>query len=259
VLELEHTGVAVLHHHCGAGQGRELRQRVPEAAGQQARRQVGQRLALDGRQHPTVDLDGVVPCGQPTAVHPDRLLREAVGVPLVHVDEHRQLAQPLRAPAGRGHGRPGLLGRARGLPEDRLPPTPDPGEHELRPVLPPPVQHQVDRRSPPYAGAHGDPLDELGHLGPALRAVAVDLRRPGPRVTGLEHDAVAAQRYPDEVRQGGVRVRVARDDEVLRHQVSVPCRPGGEVHVVVGHTAEAPHVIQTPTCRQRPVRAGGAP
>src|SRR5664280_1581987 len=80
-----------------------------------------------------------------------------------------------RGPAGRqSHLRSGLLGRPRRLPEDHLP-TAGVGHHQLRAILPPPVEDQVDRRSAPVAGPHRNALEHLGVLGPAVGPVAVDL------------------------------------------------------------------------------------
>ena len=141
------------------------------------------------------------------------LLGELVGVALAGVDQDRELGEPGGAAAGDTDPGPGLAGGARGLPEDPFAATLDAGEHELGAVLPRAVEHQVDRDTAALAGADRDPLDDLGVSGPALGAVAVDLRGPRPAVAGLEDELAGREREPDQERERRVGVGVGSDLE----------------------------------------------
>ena len=222
----EHLRVAVLDDDGRPRQRRQLGHRVAQRAVEQAARQIGQGLALDRGHDLPVDLDGVVARRQPAAlgvhVPAPGLPGEAVRVALVAVDEHGQPLHPLGPPGRQRHVRPGLPGRARGLPEDGLPAAADPGDDELGAVLPAAVEHEVDGGTAALAAPHRHPLDDLGVGGPALGSVAVHLRRARPGVAHLEHDAVRADGDPYEVRQRRRGIGVARDDEVVDHGSSVP-------------------------------------
>jgi len=70
----------------------------------------------------------------------------------------------------------------------------DAGEHELGAVLARAVEHEVDRDASSLAGADRDPLDDLGIFGPAVGAVAVELRGPWPAVARFEHQLAGGKR-----------------------------------------------------------------
>ena len=112
---------------------------------------------------------------------------------------------------------------ARRLPEDDVAPT-RLREHELRSVLPRPIEHQVDgaRRGGGTRARH--PLDDLGIDGPLDGTVAVDLRRARPHVAHLQHDRHLPQRQPHQVRQRGPVLRVPGHHE-LAHDLTIRDRP----------------------------------
>ena len=131
--------------------------------------------------------------------------------------------EPGGAAAGDADPGPGLAGGARGLPEDPLAAALDAGEHELGAVLARAVEHEIDRDAAALAGADRDLLDDLGVLGPALGAVAVDLRGPRPAVARLEHELAVGS--GSRIRNGSVESgsglaatsnRATRADVVMR-------------------------------------------
>ncbi len=141
------------------------------------------------------------------------LLVEAVGVALARVDRDRDRAckrAPARDPAA-GAGATGGLLR---LPEDRLAAL-HLREDKLGAGKPGPIEHEIDRRSPPAAEQDRRLLDDLSLFGPRLlEAVAVDARGRRPRLARLQHQP-AFEREPQQVGQLAVCVRVPRDDEGL--------------------------------------------
>src|SRR6185437_11627959 len=91
------------------------------------------------------------------------------------------------APGGEADVGPCLFGGPGGLPEDGLAAAPDAGEDDLAPVLPRPVQDEVDGGASPDAGAHRHALDDLDLVGPFGLRVAEDLGRSWPAVARLQH------------------------------------------------------------------------
>ena len=82
--------------------------------------------------------------------------------------------------------------------------------------------------TPAAAEGDGHLLDDLRPGWPAaVDSGAEDATRPGPGVTDLEDEAVV-DRKPDQVRQAGIRIRVARDDEVRGHRLRLDREPPGE-------------------------------
>jgi hypothetical protein len=117
---------------------------------------------------------------------------EAPGVTLVGVDD--DLEDSSWSPGGRQRDVGArLLGGAGTLPEDHFA-APRLGEHELRPVLPATVEHEVDRRTAASAGAHRDALDDVGFVGPRFCAMAVQLGGARPDVADLEDDRLGPER-----------------------------------------------------------------
>src|SRR5581483_5031961 len=96
-----------------------------------------------------------------------RLPGEAVGVAFPGVDDDLEIGQPTGPGFGEWHVRAGLLDRPGRLPEHHLP-APAGREHELRTVLPRPVGHDIDGRTPADTGPQRDPLDDLALAGPRL-------------------------------------------------------------------------------------------
>ena len=230
----EDAAVALVDHDGGARDGGQVGELVLQLAGRQRRHQVLQALALDRGDRDIVHQHGVVAGGQRLAPYDGLLLAERPGVALLGVDHDLQPCDPLRPGVGDVDPRPRLLRRTRRLPEDHLPPTPDGGGDELRPVLPTAVEHEVDRGAAPDAGAHRHPLDHLRILRPPLEAVAVDLRRPRPGLPRLQQDPVA-ERDPQDVGKRRPLLRVARDDEVVGHGGSLPVRRPRRPDDVLGH------------------------
>jgi hypothetical protein len=86
-------------------------------------------------------------------------------------------------------------------------------EHELGASKPGPVEHEIDRCSPPVAEQDGNLLDDLGLGGPGLlEAVAVDAGGQRPRLARLQHDPIP-EREQQQVGQPTVCVWGARDEE----------------------------------------------
>jgi hypothetical protein len=160
--------------------------------------------------------DAVVTGGEGTAFGGRLLLGELVGVALAAVDEDREVREVGGAAAGDADPGAGLAGGARRLPEDCFAAALDAGEHELGAVLARAVEHEIDRDPTPLAGTDRDPLDDLGFFGPALGAVAVDLRGPWPAVAGFEHELAVGERQPDEEREARLGVGVGGNLEQER-------------------------------------------
>jgi len=159
-VELEDGRIAVLDHDRGPGQRGHLGQGVAELAAGQAGYQVNQGLPFHrGDQPPVVD-DPVVTARQRPPEHGGLLPAEPVRVLLVAVGHDLQVRDPGRAGRGGAHVRPGLLAGPGRLPEHRVPAA-GLGEDQLRPVLPAPIQDQVDGGAPAHARAQPDPLDDL--------------------------------------------------------------------------------------------------
>jgi hypothetical protein len=223
-LQLEHLGIAVLDHHRGAGQRGKLGQRVAQLPAGQAGHQVSHGLALDRGDQPSADHQAIVTAGQRPPDRANLPPAEPVGIPLMGVDRDLQLGDPGRPGGGGGHVRAGLLAGARGLPEDSVAAA-GPGEHDLGAVLPPPVQDQVDGRAPPHTRPDAHAFDNVGVAGPLIRRNRIAVHgagpRPGPR--GAEHHP-ASQRQQQQIRQPGIRVRIAGDQQL--HADQPPTRPG---------------------------------
>src|SRR6266540_938778 len=90
-------------------------------------------------------------------------------------------------------------------------------------MLAPPVQYQIDSSAPAQARPHRYPFEHLDLGWPVLDRVAVHRGGTRPGSASFEYQASLAQRYPQQVRQLGVRLRITRDYE-LRHDASV-CQP----------------------------------
>src|SRR6266540_4559102 len=102
--------------------------------------------------------------------------------------------------------------RLLGLPEDGRA-APDLGEHELGASKARPVEHQVDRRTPPTTGEDRDLLQYVGLLRPVLlERVAVDAGAPRPGVADLQPET-ALEGQPQEVGELRVRLPVPGDYE----------------------------------------------
>jgi hypothetical protein len=155
----------------------------------------------------------VVAGGKRSTLGARLLVGELVGVALARIDEDGEVSELGGATSRHADPGPGLAGGARRLPEDPLATALDAGEHELRAVLPRPVEHQVDRDPASLAGANRDALDDLRILGPALGAVAVDLRGPRPAVARLEHQLAVREWQPDQERQRRIRIWVGSNLE----------------------------------------------
>ena len=149
--------------------GCQVGERVAELPVDQPADEVVQALALDDGNDLAVLRDPVVAGRKRPALGAGLLVGELVGVALARVDEDREVRELGGAAAGDADPGAGLAGGARGLPEDPLAPALDAGEHQLGAVLPRAVEHEVDRDPAPLAGAHRDPLDDLGLLRPAAR------------------------------------------------------------------------------------------
>lgn len=204
-----HSGVfALLHDDRRAGEIAELGQGVGERAAGEAGAEVGQALALHGRDDLLAVGDGVVAAGQRPSLRDGLLVGELPRVALVAVDDDLQVRDPLGPGRGEVDVGSGLLGGPGGLPEDRLATAADAGDDELGAVLPPPVEDEVDGRAPARAGARRDALDDVRVLGPPVGAVAVELGRTRPHVLGLEHDPSPSgmrTRYGNRLSGSGLR------------------------------------------------------
>jgi hypothetical protein len=98
------------------------------------------------------------------------------------------------------------------LPEDRLASL-HLRKDELGTGKTGPVEHEIDRRSPPATDKDGRLLDDLSLGWPGLlEAVAVDARGNRPQLVRLQDDPVI-EREPEQVGQLAVRVRVPGDEE----------------------------------------------
>ncbi len=178
VLKLEQCRVSILDHHCGTRQRGEIGEQVAQLAGRERRDEIGDGLALDGRDDRSVDLDAVVAGAQCTAHRRALLLGEPPGVSLMTVDDdHERLAR--RPPGRQPHVRPGLACGPRALPEHDLA-TAGLGEHELGPVFACAGQHEVDRGSAPPALTHRYAFEHFRVRRPRFGRVAVDLCRARP-------------------------------------------------------------------------------
>jgi hypothetical protein len=179
----------------------------------QAMDEVGEALAFHDRDDLAVVRDGVVAGGEALALGGGLLLGELVGVALAAVDEDCQFGLSGGEAAGDADPWAGLAGGACGLPEDAFAAALDAGEHELGAVLAWAVEHEVDRDAASLAGADRDLFDDLRIFGPALGAVAVDLRGPWPAISGFEHQLAGGERQSDQERQRPIGLGVGRDLE----------------------------------------------
>ena len=138
------------------------------------------------------------------------------------VDGDLQLSDPGRPGGGSGHVGAGLPAGAWGLPKDRVAAA-GLGEYELGAVLPPPVQDQVDGGTPPDTRSKACPFHDVGVVRPLLHRNRITVHsagpRPGPR--GAEHHT-ASQRQQQQIRQPGIRIRIAGDQQL--HAVQPPTR-----------------------------------
>ena len=212
-VELEQVGVAILDHDRRSRERGDVRERVGELPVDQPANQVVETFALHNRDDLAVVRDPVVASRKRPALGARLLLCELVWVALAAIDEDREVREIGGAAARDADPGPGLAGGARGLPEDPLAPTLDAGEHKLGAVLPRPVEHEIDRHPAPLAGTDRDPFDDLGVIGPAVGAMAVDLRGPRPAIARLEHELPAGQWQADQERQRRVGVGVGGDLE----------------------------------------------
>ena len=151
-LKLEQLRVAVLDDDRRARQRGQIGDLIAQLAAGQAGDQIGQGFAFHAGEQPPVDDEAVVAARQRPPHGADLLGDKPVGVLLVRVDQD---LQPLDAVGARGRGthvRTGLLAGARRLPEHRVA-APRGGEHQLRAVLPRPLQNHIDGRAAALARA----------------------------------------------------------------------------------------------------------
>src|SRR5215218_10990041 len=130
-------------------------------------------------------MDGVVAGGNSLPYRLRSLLGKAVRIALPRVDRDRDRVGK-RAPARDPPTGIGATGGLLGLPEDRLPSL-HLREDELGAGKTGPIEHEIDRRSPPATDADGRLFDEvsLGRPG-LLEAVAVNARGGRPRLARLQ-------------------------------------------------------------------------
>ena len=196
---------------------------------------VGQRLSLDRSHDAPVD-DRVVTSRQLGAACGRLLVAERPWVPLVNVDDDLQLLTRRSGRRDRDVGT-SLASGPRRLPEDDVTAA-GLREHELRTVLPGPIEHEIDGRATPATVAHRHPLHDVGVFGPLEGAVAVHLRRPRPHVAHLQHDRTVRQRQPHQIRQRGTLLRVPGHDE-LPHVRHPPASRSGVCRASASKSASA--------------------
>ena len=143
------------------------------------------------------------------------LAGEAVGVPLVRVDDDADVGYACGSGRGNRDVRSGLLAGARRLPEHHVA-TAGLGEDDLRAVLPRPCQHQVDRGAATDTGADACAFDHLRLIRPLADVDGVAEQRLGPRpgTRGAEHQP-NSERHSKQVGQRRARVRVEGDEQLL--------------------------------------------
>lgn len=156
----EQGGIAVLDHDRCPGQRRQIPQGVAELAAGHAAHEVSQRFPLHGRHQPPAGHHAIVTTRQRPDDRRHRLRREPVRIALPRVDHDLEFRHPGRPRRRQRHIGAGLLAGPGRLPEHHLP-SPGPGEDDLRPVLTPPVGHDVDRRAPPDTGPQRNPLHHV--------------------------------------------------------------------------------------------------
>ena len=149
-------------------------------------------LALHGGDEPLGVEDGVVADRKSPSLDRHRVRGEAPRVPFAGVDGDGQRA--FEAPRlWHSDARPGRAHRAFAPPEDQLPPLAL-RPYEQRPAPLPAREHEVDRGSAAPAVDHGDLLEDLCVLRPAVHLMAVEVARGGPRVARREDDVAASGR-----------------------------------------------------------------